>query len=155
MLQLSSAAKIAGLDILTYVARHLRPPVVASDQFEGFELTWVACDVHVVVLLDYPSAKLTVLRHVNLSSEHHQPLRLRPLCTPPHPSSSIPLKFMGCFRYRLLLLIVSQAAPNVPKDLALRADYGDCRERVNAEEFGGEQGHVVVVVLSAPMIGSM
>src|SRR3979490_780621 len=107
MLQLSSTAQIAGLDILTYVAGHLRPPVVASDQFEGFEPTWVSGDVRVVVLLDYPSAKLAVLRHVNLSSKHHQPLRLRPLCPPYHPSPSIPLKFARCFRYRLLLLIVS------------------------------------------------
>src|SRR3981189_223227 len=154
MLQLSSATKIAGLDVLTYVAGHLRPPVVARDQFQCFETTWVACDVRVVGLLDYPSAKLAVLRHVNPSSEHHQPLRLRPLCTPHHPSSSIPLKFAGCFRYRLLLLVVSQAAPNVPRDLALRADYGDCGERVNAEEFRGEQGHVVVVVLSTAVVGS-
>src|SRR3979490_2214909 len=137
MLQLSSAAEIAGLDILTYVEGHLWPPVIASGQFEGFEPTWVASDVRVVVLLDYPSAKLAVLRHVNLSSEHHQPLRLRPLCTPHHPSSSIPLKFARCFRYRLLLLIVSQAAPNVPENLALRADYGDGGERVDTEEFGG------------------
>ena len=135
MLQLSSAAQIAGLDILTYIAGHLRPPVVASDQFECFEPTWVSGDVRVVVLLDYPSAELAVLRHVNLSSEHHQPLRLRPLCTPHHPSSSIPLKFARCFCYRLLLFIVSQAAPNVPEDLALGANYGDRGERVNAEEF--------------------
>src|SRR3981189_108656 len=154
MFQLSSAAKIAGLDVLTYVAGHLWPPVIAGDQFEGFEPTWVACDVRVVVLLDYPLAKLAVFRHVNLFSEHHHPLRLRPLCTPHQPSSSIPLKFARCFCYRLLLLIVSQAAPDVPENLALRADYGDCGERVNSEEFRGEQGHVVVVVLSTAMIGS-
>src|SRR3979490_3433911 len=110
MLQLSSAAEIAGLDILTYVAGHLWPPVIASDQFEGFELTWVACDVRVVVLLDYPSAKLAVLRHVNLSSKHHQPFRLRPLCTPHHPSSSIPLKFACSPCYRLPFLVGSSAA---------------------------------------------
>src|SRR3979490_1235205 len=125
MLQLSSTAQIAGLDILTYVAGHLRPPVVASDQFECFEPTWGSGDVRVGVVLDYPSAKLAILWHVNLPSEHHQPLRLRPLCTPYHPSSSIPLKLTGCFCYRLLLLIVSQAAPNVPKDLALRANEGN------------------------------
>src|SRR3981189_424621 len=107
MLQLSSAAQIAGLDILTYVAGHLRPPVVASNQFEGFKPTWVSGDVHVVVLLDYPSAKLTVLRHVNLSSKHHQPLGLQPLCTPYRPSPSIPSNFMCSLCYRLLLLIVS------------------------------------------------
>ena len=67
MLQLSLAAKIAGLDVLTYVAGHLWPPVVASDQFKGFELTWVASDVHVVVLLNNPSAKLAVLWNINLS----------------------------------------------------------------------------------------
>src|SRR3979490_605421 len=137
MLQLSSAAKIAGLDVLTYVVRHLRPPVVVRDQFQCFETTWVARDVSVMMLLDNPSAKLAVLRHINLSSKHHQPLRLRPLCTPHHPSPSIPLKFARCFRYRLLLLIISQAAPNVPEDLALRADYGDGGERVDTEEFGG------------------
>src|SRR3981189_1087598 len=107
MLQLSSAAKIAGLDVLTYVARHLRPPVVASDQFEGFEPTWVASDVRVVVLLDDPSAKLAVLWNINLPSKQHQPLRLRPLRTPHRPSPSIPLEFARCLRYRLLLLIVS------------------------------------------------
>ena len=107
MLQLSSAAKIAGLDVLTYVARHLWPPVVASDQFEGFEPTWVACNVRVVVLLDDPSAELAVLWHINLPSKQHQPLRLRPLCTPHHPSPSIPLEFVRCLRYQLLLLIVS------------------------------------------------
>src|SRR3981189_444649 len=106
MLQLSSAAKIAGLDILTYVARHLRPPVVASDQFQCFETTWVAGDVGVMVLLYNPSAKLAVLRNVNLSSKHHQPLRLRPLCTPHRPSPSIPSKFACSLCYRLLLLIV-------------------------------------------------
>src|SRR3981189_1803895 len=140
MLQFSVAAKIAGLDVLTYVVRHLWPPVVANDQFEGFETTWVAGDVGVVVLLYNPSAKLAVLQNVNLSSKHHQPLRLRPLCTPHHSSPSIPLKFARCFRYRLLLLIVSQAAPDVPENLALRADYGDGGERVDAEEFGGEKG---------------
>src|SRR3979490_891698 len=106
MLQLSLAAKIAGLDVLTYVAGHLWPPVVASDQFEGFEPTWVASDVRVVVLLDDPSAKLAVLWNVNLSSKQHQPLRLRPLCTPHHPSASIPSEFMHSLCYRLLLLIV-------------------------------------------------
>src|SRR3981189_3860602 len=110
MLQLSLAAKIAGLDILTYVAGYLWPPVVASDQFEGFEPTWVARDVRVVVLLDDPSAKLTVLWNINLSLKQHQPLRLRPLCTPHHPSPSILLKFAHRPRYRLLLLIVSYAA---------------------------------------------
>src|SRR3979490_3453152 len=106
MLQLSSAAKIAGLDVLTYVAGHLRPPVVASDQFEGFETTWVARDVSVMVLLDNPSTKLVVLWNINLSTKHHQPLQLRPLCTPHRPSPSIPLKFACSLCYRLLLLIV-------------------------------------------------
>src|SRR3981189_1795814 len=107
MLQLSLAGEITGFDILTDVVRHLCPPVVASDQFESFKSTWVAGDVGVVVLLDNPSAKLVVLWNINLSSKHHQPLRLRPLCTPHHPSPSIPLKFARCFRYRLLLLVVS------------------------------------------------
>src|SRR3981189_1170256 len=107
MLQLSLAAKIAGLDILTYVARHLQPPVVARDQFQCFETTWVARDVSVMMLLNNPSAKLAVLWHVNLSSKHHQPLRLRPLCPPHHPSPSIPLKFTRHPRYWLLLLVVS------------------------------------------------
>src|SRR3981189_575124 len=110
MLQLSSAAKIAGLDVLTYVAGHLWPPVVASDQFEGFEPTWVARDVRVVVLLDDPSVKLVVFWNVNLPSKQHQPLRLRPLCTPYHPSPSKPLKFAHRPHYRLLLLVVSYAA---------------------------------------------
>src|SRR3981189_927764 len=107
MLQLSSAAKIAGLDVLTDVARHLWPPVVARDQFQCFEMTWVARDVGVVVLLYNPSAKLAVLRNVNLSSKHHQPFRLRPLCTPHHPSTSVPSKFACSPCYRLLLLAVS------------------------------------------------
>src|SRR3979490_1134293 len=107
MLQLSSAAKIAGLDVLTYVARHLWPPVVASNQFKCFETTWVACDVSVMMLLDDPSAKLAVLRNVHLSSKHHQPLRLRPLGPPPPPSTSIPSKFARGPCYRLLLLVVS------------------------------------------------
>src|SRR3979490_1900461 len=107
MLQLSSAAKIAGLHVLTYVAGHLRPPVVARDQFQCFETTWVACDVGVMVLLYNPSAKLAVLRNVNLSSKHHQPFRLRPLCTPHRPSTSIPSKFAHRLCYRVSLLIVS------------------------------------------------
>src|SRR3979490_2536640 len=106
MLQFSSAAKIAGLDVLTYVTRHLRPPVVARDQFKGFETTWVASDVSVMMLLDNPSAKLAVLWNIHLSSKHHQPLRLRPLCTLHRPSTSIPSKFGRCLCYRLLLLIV-------------------------------------------------
>jgi hypothetical protein len=72
-LQLRPTAKVTGLDILTNVARHLRPPVVASDQFESFESTWVASDVSVVVLFDNPSAKLAVLWNVNLPSKQHQP----------------------------------------------------------------------------------
>src|SRR3981189_1910520 len=107
MLQLSSAAKIAGLDVLTYVARHLWPPIVARDQFKCFETAWVACDVGVMMLLDNPSAKLAVLRNVNLSSKHHQPFRLRPLCTPHCPSTPIPSKFARGLCYRLLLLVVS------------------------------------------------
>src|SRR3981189_3107406 len=107
MLQLSSAAKIAGLDVLTDVARHLWPPVVASDQFEGFEPTRVASDVRVVVLFDDPSAKLAVFWNVNLPSKQHQPLRLRHLRTPHHSSPSIPVKFARRLRYRLLLLVVS------------------------------------------------
>src|SRR3981189_2975561 len=106
MLQLSSATKIAGLDVLTYVAGHLWPPVVARDQFQCFKTTWVACDVSVMMLLNNPSAKLAVLWHVNLSSKHHQPLGLRPLCTPYRPSPSIPSKFACSLCYRLLLLIV-------------------------------------------------
>jgi hypothetical protein len=74
MLQLSSAAKITGLDVLTYVAGHLWPPVVARDQFQCFETTWVASDVSVMMLLDDPLAKLAVLRNIHLSSKHHQPL---------------------------------------------------------------------------------
>jgi hypothetical protein len=69
MLQLGSAAEIAGFDVLTDVARHLWPPVVASNQFKGFELTWVASDVRVMVLLDNLSPKLAVLWNVNLSSK--------------------------------------------------------------------------------------
>jgi hypothetical protein len=106
MTQLSLAAKIAGPDILTYVARHLWPPVVASDQFESFELTWVSRNVSVVVLLDNPAAKLTVLWDVDLFSKQHQPLRLRPLCTPHCPSPSILLWFARGLCYRLLLLII-------------------------------------------------
>src|SRR3981189_1111576 len=107
MLQLGSAAKIAGLDVLTYVAGHLRPPVVARDQFQCFETTWVARAVCVVVLLDYPSAKLAVLRHINLPSKHHQPFGFRPLCTPYRPSPSIPSKFACSLCYRLPLPIIS------------------------------------------------
>src|SRR3979490_2096322 len=107
MLQLSSAAKIAGLDVLTYVARHLWPPMVARDQFQCFETTWVARDVSVMMLLDNPSAKLAVLWNIHLSSKHHQPLRLRPLGTPHRSPPSILPKFARCLRYRLLLFIVS------------------------------------------------
>jgi hypothetical protein len=35
-----------------------------------------------------------------------------------------------------------------------RAYQGDCREHMDAEELGPGEGHVVVVVLSATMIGS-
>src|SRR3979490_3089542 len=101
MLQLSSAAKIAGLDVLTYVTRHLRPPVVARDQFQCFETTWVAHDVSVMMLLDDPSARLAVLWNIHLSSKHHQPLRLRPLSTPHCSPPSIPPKFARGLRYRL------------------------------------------------------
>src|SRR3979490_2056927 len=107
MLQLSSAAKIAGLDVLTYVAGHLWPPVVASDQLKCLETTWVACDVSVMMLLGHPWVRLAVLRNVNLSSKHHQPCRLRPLCTPHRPSTSIPSKFVCGLCYRFLLLVVS------------------------------------------------
>src|SRR3979490_2889620 len=107
MLQFSAAAKIAGLDVLTDVAGHLWPPVVACDQFQCFETTWVARDVGVVVLLYNPSAKLAVLRNINLSSKHHQPLGLRPLCTPHRPSAPVPSKFARGPCYRLLLLVVS------------------------------------------------
>jgi hypothetical protein len=71
MLKFRSTAEVAGLDVLTYVARHLQPPVVASDQFEGFELTWVASDVRVMVLLDNPLPKLAVLQDIDLSSKQH------------------------------------------------------------------------------------
>jgi hypothetical protein len=77
MLQLSPAAKVTGFDVLADVARHLWPPVVVSNQFESFELTWVASDVGVMVLLNDPLAKLAVLQNINLFSKHHQqPLRL-------------------------------------------------------------------------------
>jgi hypothetical protein len=76
MLQLSSAAEVTGLDVLTNVVRHLWPPVVASDQFEGLESTWVAGNVGVMVLLDNPLVKLTVLRDINLSSKHQQTFHL-------------------------------------------------------------------------------
>src|SRR3979490_692462 len=107
MLQLSSAAKIAGLDVLTDVAGHLWPPVVVRDQFQCFEMTWVARDVSVMMLLDGPSAKLAVLWNIHLSSKHHQPLRLRPLRPPHRFPPSIPPKFARCLCYQLLLLIVS------------------------------------------------
>src|SRR3979490_342250 len=106
MLQLSSAAKIAGLDVLTYVARHLWPPVVASDQFKSFETAWVAGDVGVMVLLDNPSAKLAVLWNIHLFSKHHPPLGLRPLRPPHRPTPSVLLMFACSLCYRLLLLIV-------------------------------------------------
>src|SRR3979490_3329590 len=107
MLQLSSAAKIAGLDVLTYVVRHLRPPVVTHDQFQCFETTWVARDVSVMMLLDNPSVKLAVLWNVHLPSKQHQPLRLRPLSTPHRSPPLIPSKFVCGLCYWLLLLIVS------------------------------------------------
>src|SRR3981189_1240353 len=106
MLQFSSAAKIAGLDILTYVAGHLWPPVAARDQFQCFETTWVARDVSVMMLLDDPSAKLVVLQNIHLSSKHHQPLRLRPLSTPHRSPPSISPKFARGLCYRFLLLII-------------------------------------------------
>jgi hypothetical protein len=89
MLQLGLAAEVTGLNVLTYVAGHLWPLVVAGDQFKSFESTWVASNVSVVVLFDNPSAKLAVLQDIDLSSEQHQPLRFRPLCTPHCPSPSI------------------------------------------------------------------
>src|SRR3979490_1986434 len=102
MLQFSSAAKIAGLDVLTYVTRHLRPPVVARDQFKCFETTWVASNVSVIMLLNNPSAQLAVLWNIHLSSKHHQPLRLRPLSTPHRSPPSIPLKFARGLHYQFL-----------------------------------------------------
>ena len=37
-------AELAGSDVAADVSRHLRPPVVPRDEFEGFEASWVACD---------------------------------------------------------------------------------------------------------------
>jgi hypothetical protein len=75
MLQFGSAAKVAGFDILTYVARHLWPPVVASNQSKSFESTRVTSNVSVMVLFDNHSAKLVVLWDIDLSLKQHQPLR--------------------------------------------------------------------------------
>jgi hypothetical protein len=76
MLELSSTAEVTSFDVLTNVAGQLWPPIVARDQFQCFETTWVARDVSVVVLLNNPSAKLAVLWDIDLPLKQHQPLRL-------------------------------------------------------------------------------
>src|SRR3979490_2385490 len=43
---------------------------------------------------------------------------------------------------------------NVSEDVSFGAYQGDCRERMDAEEFGREEGHIVVVILSATVVSS-
>ena len=62
-------AEIACLHILTNVARHLQPPIVAGYQFQGLPPTCMTGYSGVVVLRHDPASELQTSQNVDLPSE--------------------------------------------------------------------------------------
>jgi hypothetical protein len=61
--------EIASATILTYVSRHLWPPVGLGDEFECLPLSRVSSDAGVMVLGDDSATEFGVLRYVDPVSE--------------------------------------------------------------------------------------
>jgi hypothetical protein len=63
-------ARIASLHVKTYESRHVGPPVVAREEFEGLPTTWMSSDSRIVMLRYDPAPEILIARHVDLTSEH-------------------------------------------------------------------------------------
>jgi hypothetical protein len=61
--------EIASATILTYVSRHLLPPVGSGDEFECLPSSWVSGDAGVVVLGNDSATEFGVLGYVDSVSE--------------------------------------------------------------------------------------
>jgi hypothetical protein len=69
-LHLCLVAQITGLDICANVAGHLGPPVVTGYELEGLEAAGMSSDVHIMVLLDDTTPKVSVIGDIDLTTEH-------------------------------------------------------------------------------------
>jgi hypothetical protein len=62
-------AEIAGAAVLTYISRHLWPPVGSRDEFECLPPSWVSGDAGIMVLGNDSALEFGVLRYVDPVSE--------------------------------------------------------------------------------------
>ena len=69
VLYLCLQAEVASGDIASDVARHVRPPIIPRDKFQGFEVSWVSCNFRVMAEGDDSSPKVGSGRNVNPMSE--------------------------------------------------------------------------------------
>jgi hypothetical protein len=70
MLYFSLVAQITGLDIDADVSGHLGPPIVAGYMLEGLKAACMSSDVCIVVLFDDTTPKVSVIRDIDLTTEH-------------------------------------------------------------------------------------
>ena len=61
--------QVASTDILPYVPRHLRPPIVAGYHLQCLPPSRVSSEGGVMVKRDYATSELGVSRNIDLSSE--------------------------------------------------------------------------------------
>jgi hypothetical protein len=70
MLYFSPVAQITGLDIDADVSGHLGPPIVAGYELEGLKAACMSSNACIVVLFDDTTPKVSVIRDIDLTTEH-------------------------------------------------------------------------------------
>src|ERR1700676_2815273 len=75
---LGAEAQIAGSGILTNVPRHVRPPVIPSDQLECLPSTGMTSDVTVMMESHYLPSDVSRGGNIDLTAEIQHSVRFRP-----------------------------------------------------------------------------
>jgi hypothetical protein len=70
ILYFSPVARITGLDIDADVSGHLGPPIIAGYELEGLKVACMSSDTCIVVLFDDTTPKVSVIRDIDLTTEH-------------------------------------------------------------------------------------
>ena len=74
-------AQIAGLCVQTNLPAKTRPPVASQNQFEGFELPRMSCNVRVVVLLNDLLLKILIFQYIDFAVKEEKVVFEGPFCT--------------------------------------------------------------------------
>jgi hypothetical protein len=65
-------AEVTSLSVESDVTGHLRPPIAPQDQFKGFPLARVPCDMGVMVLFNYVALEVLAFWDINFASEQKE-----------------------------------------------------------------------------------